>query len=304
MKLYLITGFLGAGKTTFLKNLIAQMRGYRIKVIVNEFGKEGIDGTLLNETGAKIEEINNGSIFCSCRLDQFEQALEKTVSENPDFIFVEASGLSDPGNMDKIISSVRESERIEYMGSVCLVDAVNFKKVLATARVCKNQLKASDIVLLNKTDLVDNRTVIETEELIYRYKPSAKIIRTIFGRLRAEWICGQKKARYISPSPVYHLKDVSLQKKLIVLSDSMKYSQLEKFLQMFVKDTYRVKGFVFLEGRPALIDCVGAEIAIRQYNSSVKSCNRVVALAGQEMPMEKSLKKASECYPQYILSIE
>ena len=75
-RLYLITGFLGAGKTTFLKQFMKQFSSERMHIIVNEFGKEGIDGELLSELGIALDEINNGSIFCSCRLDKFENVLQ------------------------------------------------------------------------------------------------------------------------------------------------------------------------------------------------------------------------------------
>ena len=75
MELYLITGFLGAGKTTFLKNFARQFAGRRLRLIINEFGRVGVDGTLLRELDAALDEISNGSIFCACRLDQFEAAL-------------------------------------------------------------------------------------------------------------------------------------------------------------------------------------------------------------------------------------
>lgn len=80
MELYLITGFLGAGKTTFLKNFARQFAGRRLRLIINEFGRAGVDGTLLRELDAALDEISNGSIFCACRLDQFEAALEQAAA--------------------------------------------------------------------------------------------------------------------------------------------------------------------------------------------------------------------------------
>ena len=65
-------------------------------MIVNEYGKEGIDGQLLKEVGSVLDEINNGSIFCSCRLDKFEEVLGKALKSQPDVILIEASGLSNP----------------------------------------------------------------------------------------------------------------------------------------------------------------------------------------------------------------
>ena len=100
-RLYLITGFLGAGKTTFLKRFVQLFRESRMHIIVNEFGKEGIEGELMRDRGIALDEINNGSIFCSCRLDKFEEVLQNTLAQSPDVIIVEASGLSDPTNVKK-----------------------------------------------------------------------------------------------------------------------------------------------------------------------------------------------------------
>jgi G3E family GTPase len=94
-RLYLITGFLGAGKTTFLKKF-ALLAGGRLSIIVNEFGRENIDERLLAKLNARLAGVAGGSIFCTCRLDQFENALLEALEGAPDAILVETSGLSDP----------------------------------------------------------------------------------------------------------------------------------------------------------------------------------------------------------------
>ena len=91
----------------------------KVHVIVNEFGKEGIDGELLREVGAVLNEINNGSIFCSCRLDKFEEVLGEVLHTKPDIIVVEASGLSDPTNVKKILGQKDKFQNVDYMGSRC-----------------------------------------------------------------------------------------------------------------------------------------------------------------------------------------
>ena len=93
MELYLITGFLGAGKTTFLKNFARQFAGRRLRLIINEFGRAGVDGTLLRELDAALDEISNGSIFCACRLDQFEAALEQAEALGMNAAFTACAGL-------------------------------------------------------------------------------------------------------------------------------------------------------------------------------------------------------------------
>jgi len=81
-KLYLITGFLGAGKTTFLQKFVKLFPDKRIALIINEFGKSGVDGTLLQSLDIAMTEIDNGSIFCSCRVEQFEGAVISILEKN------------------------------------------------------------------------------------------------------------------------------------------------------------------------------------------------------------------------------
>lgn len=103
-RLYVITGFLGAGKTTFLKQFARLFPDQRLAVLVNEFGKEDIDGVLLREVHARLAEIHNGSIFCACRLEQFVDTLAQLAEDEPDVILVETSGLSDPTNVRRLLS--------------------------------------------------------------------------------------------------------------------------------------------------------------------------------------------------------
>ncbi len=304
ISLYLITGFLGAGKTTFLKGFIRRHAQYRFKVIVNEFGKEGIDGTLIKESGAQVEEISNGSIFCSCRLDQFENALSQAADDNPDIILVEASGLSDPAGMEKILSQAQRFVNIAYMGCICLADAVNLKKVLATVRVSKKQLAAADLLLINKADLASEEALKEAEALIRAHQPAAQIHRTTYGQIDMAWLQNLREKQKTVSGPAYHVKDVSLQKMLIVINDSMTFAQLEKFVGLFIEDTLRIKGFVCLEGQTGLLDCVGAHYAVTPYNEKPPHCNHIVALAGAGMPMEKSIRYAAQWFPGCIDKIE
>ncbi len=303
-KLYLVTGFLGAGKTTFLKHMIRQLSGLRLRVIVNEFGREGIDGVLLRETGAAVAEINNGSIFCSCRLDQFEEVLEKAVAEPLDVIVVEASGLSDPTHVETVLSHIKTADRIAYMGGICLVDAVRFKKVFSTARVCRKQVSVSDLVLINKTDLVTGDALEAVEDLIRQMKPDALIRRTVYGQIELPWLEGFHQTEMVPSGPGYHLKDVSLQKLCIGISPTGTLAALHHFLGMFLEDTWRVKGFVRLEGTTVLVDCVGARLQITSHDGEVTRCNVLMALAGTGLPMERSVRIAAEWYPQLVESVD
>ena len=178
-KMYLVTGFLGAGKSTFLKNFMHLFDDVKMQLIINEFGKEGVDGALLAELGIGLEEITGGSVFCSCRLDQFEKALNTFVQPDTDVVLVEASGLSDPTGVKKLFRA--EDNRypnIDYKGAVCLVDAVRFPKVYAKSRTVVKQIAASDVVLINKTDIATEEQLAKTKELVLNQRPNVTLLET------------------------------------------------------------------------------------------------------------------------------
>lgn len=304
IKIYLITGFLGAGKTTMLKNLIAEWKNKKLAVIINEFGKEGIDGKVVSETGVLTEEINNGSIFCSCKLDRFLEVLQSVVQKQPEIIVVEASGLADPTQVRKILEEVRFKEEIEFQGSICLVDSKYFNKVINTAKVSSKQVKVSDIALINKIDLISEYELKQIEDTLKQLNPYLKVYHTLYGKVELEWIESLKIQYSLKRRKEILTKDIGLQKFLVTIGDEITYREFIKFLEMFIEDTYRIKGLIELEGKNYLVDCVGIDIEISLYEGMVKKEKQLVVLAGEKMPLYKSLKKASEWYCQYDIKIQ
>lgn len=225
---------------------------------VNEYGKEGIDGKLLREVGTVLDEINNGSIFCSCRLDKFEEVLKKALASKPDVILIEASGLSNPVNVRKIMAQEEKFPGLEYMGSICLLDARRFHKVYETATVVKKQIGISDIVLINKTDLAAPEEISRVRRTLRSY--------------------------------------------VLKISEGFSLYELEKFTEMFLADTYRVKGFVKLQGERYLLDCVRSLFSISRYDGEVTAVNEIVILAGNGLPAAKSKKEAMKWYPEKVIS--
>lgn len=302
IKLYLITGFLGAGKTTLLKNLITIFSSKKLSVIVNEFGKAGIDGSLIKTTGVYLDEINNGSIFCACRFDKFEDTLEQHINLSPEIIIVEASGLSDPTSIKKILSQNDKFSEIDYAGCICLVDAVNFKKVINTAKVCKRQISISDIIIINKIDSVNIPQLEEIRTLVLSQKPTAKLYETNFSAIELDWIINIKKSEL--PIEGYHIKDVSLQKFLITVNSNFTEYQLRKFIEMFIDTTYRIKGFVEIEGKIHLVDCTSLDVNVTPFTDEINCLNEIVVLAGALMDTQKQIDYAVKWYSDKIVSVE
>lgn len=306
MDFYLITGFLGAGKTTFLKAFVRLFPVQKIYLIINEFGKTGVDGALLQEMHATLAEINNGSIFCACRLDKFEATLAQAIASEPNIILVEASGLADPTAVCKVLSAPAYSA-IHYKGSVCLVDTPRFEKVVQTARVCPKQLAVSSLALLNKTDLASPQQLVETRARVLAVNPAITLRETQYGRFEAEWLVDiqPQAAVSIGGDGMAHGADITLQKASITLAPAMQLAQLRSFLAMLAEDTYRIKGFAQLENQTWLVDCVGPLVNVSPYKGETNGQpNRLVALAGKGMPLRKALKNAVQWYAAFILETE
>lgn len=293
---YLITGFLGAGKTTFLQNFIRLFPGKRVRLIINEFGQVGVDGALLRELDGSLAEINGGSVFCSCRLDQFEKALNRALADRPEVLLVEASGLSDPTNVRHILSSY---PAVDYVGSICLADAQRLPKVFSTARMCPRQLAVSGLVLLNKTDLATPEECTAAEELIMSAHPGAHIRRTAFGRIDPAWLS------LLTPEAGISLgsdkPDLTLQRMALLVSHTMPRAALEKCLAALTEEAYRVKGLVRLAEGTFLVDCTGPMVKLVPWQGGTD--NVLVLLAGRGMALRKAVKTALQWYGNYLSEV-
>lgn len=300
MDLYLITGFLGAGKTTFLKNFIQLFKDKKIFLLINEFGKEGIDGDLVKTLDAHMAEINNGSIFCACKINKFEEELDQLVHLQPEVVIVEASGLSDPTNIRRILDKP-EYEEINYMGSICLVDGARFHKVVTTARVVPKQVRVSSLMLLNKCDLIDGETCESVKKQILEINPIATIENTTFGNIEKEWLSYLKSDVEIEKD--LNDRDITLQKASILLEDEVDYESVKALLNLIAEGTYRIKGFVEIKGEIYLVDCVGGYVKLEIYTGEYSSLQKLVALAGAGMSLRKVLKEAKGIYKGIIKEI-
>lgn len=305
-KLYLITGFLGAGKTTFLKNFIRLFAGQRIQLIVNEFGAESVDGVLLAELGAFLLEISGGSVFCSCRMDQFEKVLQQSNEFNADVILVEASGLSDPTGVRKLFSQTDRFPDIIYMGGICLVDACRFPKLYATARICVKQLASSDVSIINKIDRASPEQLAKTRQLITGQRPEMPILETAFGAVDDSLLEMLSTSINRNADEMPLTADLTLRKLLITISPTITPYNLKKFLEMFLEVTFRVKGFVDTSEGMYFADCVGNVVSLTPYEAKVPEdrSGKLVVLSGTGMPVRSCVKKAVSWYSNEVISVE
>ena len=182
----IVSGFLGAGKTTLLNHLLHQEHGYRIAVLVNDFGSVNIDAALIEAVDEEVVSLANGCICCSIREDLLETVwslLERP--DPPDYILIEASGVANPGAIAFTFAAAGRHESIYLDAVVTVVDASMELDFLdeETRVLCNNQLEAADLILLNKIDLVEQQKLTEIEAWIENTASRAGVLKTTFGEM-------------------------------------------------------------------------------------------------------------------------
>jgi G3E family GTPase len=175
----IITGFLGSGKTTLLNYILTNQQGLKTAVLVNEFGEIGIDSELIVTTDETMVELNNGCICCTINED-LVQAVYKVLErpEKIDYLVVETTGLADPlpVALTFLGTELRDMTRLDSI--VTLVDCANFSLDLFNSQAAQSQIAYGDIIILNKTDLVEGADVDALEVRIRDLKKDSRILRT------------------------------------------------------------------------------------------------------------------------------
>ncbi|MFW5831912.1 MAG: CobW family GTP-binding protein [Prolixibacteraceae bacterium] len=266
--LYIISGFLGSGKTTFLKRIIKKYAGdVKLGIIQNEFAPANIDGTELKLSGENFNllEINNGSVFCVCLLGNFVRSLEKFIAQyQPDILIIEASGLSDTTSITEVISAGSLSEKIFLASNWCIVDAVNFEKAGLMKQRVIHQLKMADVVLINKSDLIrKEETGKSILEEIKSINPFAKIKFTTYCDIDFEIGFEHTEKFYFDSSKP--LPRPELHSMVIKSGRKLSEESLKNFLQEWAPKAYRIKGFVNLtNGESVAVQCTFDSIEISE----------------------------------------
>lgn len=252
---FLVTGFLGSGKTTFLKHFLSQYSGQKkIAVVQNEFAPASVDGTELKSGDKDFEilEINQGSVFCVCLLSEFVKSLVKFADiHSPDAILMEASGLSDPIAIAEMFQQGPLKERFFISKIWTVVDAPHFLKAHKFTTRIDHQVRISDIVVINKTDLLqdpDELNTLETE--IKKINPFAGVQNSRFCTVNIENLftplCSIPVAEKCADKNASRQPSGRPDLDIAVLKTGRKISKdkLDQFIHEFLPTTYRIKGFV------------------------------------------------------------
>ena len=179
-KIDIISGFLGAGKTTFIKKLLEEaIAGEQVVLIENEFGQIGIDGGFLKNSGIEIREMNSGCICCSL-VGDFGKSLEEVLTKyQPDRVIIEPSGVGKLSDVMKAVRDVASTLDVVLNSAVTIVDASKCKMHMKNfGEFFNNQIENAGTVVLSRTDVVDAAKVQQDVELIREHNASASIVTT------------------------------------------------------------------------------------------------------------------------------
>ncbi|WP_127114413.1 CobW family GTP-binding protein [Shimia sediminis] len=263
----IVAGFLGAGKTTLINQILQGDHGLNITVLVNDFGAVNIDAELIAKRQREVMELSNGCVCCSIQGDLVVQLQELFHSDKPpEYLLIEASGVSQPGRIAAVFGypQLRTHARLDAV--VTLVDAANTGALAEnSADLVQSQIEAADLIVLTKTDLADAAEVakVRREWLL----PDQPVFEAIDGKVPAEILLDVNRAneaRAVMPARNPGLRFTSTNWS----SDTARpYAQYKALLKSLPTSVYRAKGVLFCSDYPDErigFQKVGARIAFEK----------------------------------------
>lgn len=268
----IVTGFLGAGKTTFLNEVIRQHQNLKLALVENEFGQQSIDQDLIvGVRSENIFDLSNGCICCSIS-NEFSLTLldlaEKAAGEI-DYLLIETTGVADLSNVIKPLYDDRElKEKYTLAGSVCLVDAANFEQQMS-GHEQQMQVILSDLLLINKKDTVPEEELKKITKSLSNWNGTAKIEQTSFGKLPfsldefADHVQGKIEKKLAEPILFRVVKSKKYTTFAHEFSGTIKLDRFKYWFDYFAainqREIYRIKGILFTQDNPnkVIVQSVG-----------------------------------------------
>ncbi len=265
-----VSGFLGSGKTTLVRHLLAdaQRRGERIAVISNEFGELGIDQALLGEGDEAYVELEGGCVCCQLTDELVETLQQLRERVAPHKVIVETSGVALP--YDTQLNFYRDPVR-EWIGDDVAIVVVNAEQVLEgrdLAGTFEDQITSADLILLNKTDLVADAELDGVEQRIRQLEPEAPVIRAVHGVVDPELLFPPDLAglRARRPRASLRHRHEAFESGELAVESGVDPAALELRLQAL--DVLRAKGFVETAEGLRLLQAVGARISLEEVSGA------------------------------------
>ena len=189
-KIDVVSGFLGAGKTTLIKKLLSEaLKGSKVVLIENEFGEIGVDGGFLKDAGIEIREMNSGCICCSL-VGDFTTSLQEVIEKySPERILIEPSGVGKLSDVQRAVLKASEAAGVEPGSSVAVVDASKCKIYMKNfGEFFIDQIEHAGTIILSRTQNMDEAKLAKVVEMIREHNKDAKIVTTPWDELTGKYI--------------------------------------------------------------------------------------------------------------------
>ena len=300
----LITGFLGAGKTTFLNRLIkAFPDDKRLTILINEFGEVNVDSQIVEGDDLDMWEVSRGSIFCVCVKSDFIKGLAKIASSgHTDLLVIEATGVANPAELKRDLQLPIFKGRFEFKEQICLLDAANFFDAYETFSAVEKQIKSSTLFILNKTDLSEPGQIKAVKDLVRKHHASPVFIEARHADIPMQRFLNDLNAQASggdagSPPPseaevnqlirqlegfasLDSLPPDELASRVFYFTGKSR-DELKQTLSDIPKDIIRAKGIICLDGQPHLASRVMQQLDISRLDEAdipEKMCNLLVLI--------------------------
>lgn len=264
----LLGGFLGAGKTTLLNRLLRTLQGRRIAVLVNDFGDLDIDAQAIEAVEDDVTRLRGGCMCCAIRDSAVSTVLALAErADPPEHVVIEASGASDVGALKATFRELERHQTVRIDGLVTLVDAERFAPrdpELGLLQRC--QVMAADLVVINRTDLVDAARTAQVEAQVTELNPTARRWSTTEADVPPALLLGLEACEPASVPPAGPPADALLDSRVLEVVDPVRGPALVEVLATLPAAVFRAKGFVRLAERPAdevLVQVVGSRVHVR-----------------------------------------
>ena len=255
--LYCLTGFVGAGKTTALMTILRENPDKKIGVIFTE------PAEYLKEKDTDLEQLPNGSVKCICEEEALPRALTRMQEQQPDMVFIEISGLSDPVRIKRILDRPQNRAVLEHYDqrrTICLVDADNFMEQIRDVKMVEHQLCHCHLAVINKADLVSPELLTALRAQIHRVNPECEIASCSFGGFSLELLSHEMN---ISESDEECSGDIQNPDSIVInCVHRLETEKVLAFIDLFKEETYRIKGFCLFENGWNQIDVVGSRVSL------------------------------------------
>ncbi len=189
-KVHVISGFLGAGKTTLIKKLIAgAFAGEKVVLLENEYGEIGIDGGFMKDAGIQVTELNSGCICCTL-VGDFSKAIRELIDTyHPDRIIIEPSGVGKLSDIRRVVTEASQTHDLKLCGCAAVVDAIKCKMYLRNfGEFFCDQIESAETILLSRTQNAKEDKINKCVEMIREHNTAAAIVTTPWDQLDAELI--------------------------------------------------------------------------------------------------------------------